>query len=164
MRIAVYADSRVILTLPLGFKESAAEKFVKQKFSWIVKSLAYFKRFKNRSVAIKPVRGDYLKFRSAALSLARNKVSHWNAFYGFSYNRINIKNQKTRWGSCSKKGNLNFNYKIVHLPEKLVDYLVIHELCHLKEFNHSGDFWQLVARAIPDYKSLRRQLKNFGAM
>lgn len=161
MRIAVYSDSSVILTLPFGFRGAGADKFIRQKFSWIKKSLDHFRRFPVRKMA-KSSRRDYITNRSAALELAKNKVVQWNKFFGFHYNRVNIKNQKTRWGSCSKKGNLNFNYKIVHLPEKLTDYLVVHELCHLKEFNHSKNFWELVGSAIPDYKNLRKQLRGFG--
>jgi predicted metal-dependent hydrolase len=161
MRIAVYSDSSVVLTLPHGLNFGAAEKFIAQKFSWIVKSLRRFEPFRHR-VIIKSGRREYNKYRDGALALAKQKVLQWNQIYNFNINRVNIKNQKTRWGSCSKKGNLNFNYKIVHLPEKLVDYLVVHELCHLKEFNHSKNFWALVANAIPDYKALRSQLRSFG--
>ena len=84
----------------------------------------------------------------------------FNQIYGFQYNKINIRNQKTRWGSCSKKGNLNFNYKIALLPEKYADYIVVHELCHLKEFNHSRSFWNLVARTIPDFRERKKRIKN----
>jgi predicted metal-dependent hydrolase len=96
------------------------------------------------------------------LIIAKAKVKQWNLYYNFSHRKISVKNQKTRWGSCSKKGNLNFNYKIVHLPENLVNYLVVHELCHLKEFNHSKNFWSLVGQTVPDYKKLRRELRSFG--
>lgn len=160
-RISVGCDAAVVVTLPWGFRENAAENFVKQKFNWIVKSLNYFARYKHQPI-IKSGRRDYLKYKPQALVLAKAKVVQWNSCYGFSYNRISIKNQKTRWGSCSKKGNLNFNYKIVHLPEKLTDYLIVHELCHLKEMNHGRNFWNLVAQAIPDYKNSRRELRNFG--
>ena len=79
----------------------------------------------------------------------------------FEYNRIAIRNQKTRWGSCSSNKNLNFNYKIVFLPYELAEYLVVHELCHLKHFNHSKDFWGLVEVFCPNYKSHQNILKNF---
>ncbi len=69
-------------------------------------------------------------------------------------------NQRTKWGSCSKKGNLNFNYKIALMPEKIADYIVVHELCHLKEFNHSRKFWNLVVKIIPDYLEIKKELKN----
>ena len=158
-RISVSYDAGVVVTLPLSSGEFGAEKFIRDKISWVLKSLNYLKKFKNR-VVIKSGRKDYLANRSAALSLAKAKVECWNKFYGFSYNRVTIKNQKTRWGSCSRKGNLNFNYKIVHLRENLVDYLIVHELCHLKEMNHSRNFWSLVSQTIPDYKKLRTELRN----
>jgi predicted metal-dependent hydrolase len=165
-RISVGCDSAVVVTLPWGFRETDAEKFVKEKFNWIVKCLNYFKRFPAEDGNTKPIkkndRHDYIQNRTVALQLAENKVRQWNSFYGFSYNRISIKNQKTRWGSCSKKGNLNFNYKIVHLPENLTDYLIVHELCHLKHMNHSRNFWALVGQSVPNYKKLRRELRNFG--
>jgi predicted metal-dependent hydrolase len=163
MRISVGSEAAVVVTLPWGFKQTYAEKFVEQKRQWILKSLDYFKKFSGR-ILPKASRHEYLNRRQEALALAQRKVLQWNGIYGFSHKRISIKNQKTRWGSCSKKGNLNFNYKIVHLPENLVDYLVAHELCHLKEFNHSQKFWALVGRAVPDYKKLRRQLRNFGSV
>ena len=161
MRIAVYCDSSVVVTLPLGLDLERAEGFIKDKFAWIVKSLEKFKPYKNLGI-VKSGRREYKKYREQAQWLARSLVEKWNSFYGFSYNRVNLKNQKTRWGSCSKKGNLNFNYKIVHLPKHLVDYLIVHELCHLKEFNHSRKFWDLVARTMPDYKVLRKELHNFN--
>ncbi|HYV33682.1 MAG TPA: M48 family metallopeptidase [Candidatus Limnocylindria bacterium] len=161
MRIAVYCDSSVVVTLPMGYKFSLVEKFIADKFEWIVKSLEYFKPYKNRTI-IKSGRRDYRQHRLPALELAKAKVEQWNKIYGFSYNRVNIKNQKTRWGSCSKKGNLNFNYKILRLPNHLADYLIVHELCHLKEFNHSKNFWQLVGQTMPNHKILRKELHSFG--
>lgn len=161
MRIAVYCDSSVVVTLPLGFDFSLIEKFIADKLSWIAKTLEHFRPYKNRTIA-KSTRRDYRQHRQEALQLAKSKVEQWNKIYGFSYNRVNIKNQKTRWGSCSKKGNLNFNYKILHLPHPLIDYLIVHELCHLKEFNHSKNFWFLVAQTMPNYKVLRNELRNFS--
>ncbi len=161
LRISVYRNQQVVVTLPLGFKISEAEKYLKAKLGWVKRSLNYFLLHPAPSV-VKYGRGDYLKHKAEALTLAKNKLEQFNEVYRFSYNRVSIKNQKTRWGSCSKRGNLNFNYKIVHLPDNLVNYLVVHELCHLKEMNHSRNFWALVAQAIPDYKILRKQLRNFG--
>ena len=103
---------------------------------------------------------DYKKHKERALWLAENRIGYFNSFYNFEINRITIKKQKTRWGSCSKKRNLNFNYKIVFLPQRLADYLVVHELCHLGEMNHSRNFWKLVAKTIPDYSKLNKQLKR----
>jgi len=159
LRIAVYESSRVVVTVPWFLGLDRARQFIEQKSEWIRNKLEYFRAHKPSIVPNSGRRG-YLKFKQQALHLALQKVEQWNKFYDFRYNRINIKNQKTRWGSCSKKGNLNFNYKIVYLPEDLLNYLVVHELCHLKEFNHSRKFWALVSKALPDYKSLRKLLRN----
>ena len=104
-------------------------------------------------------RREYLKYKNRARGLAQKRLVYFNQFYGFKYHRIFIKKQKTRWGSCSKKGNLNFNYKIALLPPKLADYIIVHELCHLKEFNHSKEFWNLVAENFPDYKKIRKEIR-----
>lgn len=105
---------------------------------------------------------DYLKYKNQAATLVKNRLEYFNLIYNFKYNRIVIRNQKTRWGSCSRKGNLNFNYKIVLLPPKAADYIIVHELCHLGEFNHSRNFWNLVTQTVPDYKDIRRSLKKKG--
>ncbi len=92
--------------------------------------------------------------------LILDRLGYFNKSYGFIWNRVAIKNTKRRWGSCSKKGNLNFCYKLVFLPPSLADYIIVHELCHLGQFNHSPAFWDLVAQTLPNYKTLRNELKN----
>ena len=88
------------------------------------------------------------------------RLKELNAVYGFTYHRVSVKNTATRWGSCSKKANLNFHYKVALLPPELADYVLTHELCHLEEFNHSAKFWNLVAQTIPNHAVLRTQLKS----
>jgi predicted metal-dependent hydrolase len=105
-------------------------------------------------------RVNYLKYKEQARALVHERINHFNDFYNFKFNQVSIKNTKSRWGSCSKKGNLNFNYKIVLLPPKLADYLVVHEMCHLEQFDHSEKFWKLVSIAIPEYKERRKELKR----
>jgi predicted metal-dependent hydrolase len=92
--------------------------------------------------------------------LALKIIKKFNKKYGLKYNTITIKDHKTKWGSCSKKGNLNFNYRIVFLPRRLAEYIVVHELCHLKELSHSRQYWRLVEKTLPNYKDLIRELKN----
>jgi len=100
----------------------------------------------------------YILHKERARALVHERLSHWNQFYSHTYNRVTIRNQRSRWGSCSSKQNLNFNYRIIFLPQELVDYIIVHELCHLAEFNHSQNFWSHVARTLPDYASRRAQL------
>lgn len=118
-----------------------------------------------------------LKYKEEAARLVKERLEFYNKTYNLlgrtpndvsrdtiplnRLNRITIRNTKSRWGSCSKKGNLNFNYRIVFLPPDLADYLVVHELCHLGEFNHSEKFWKLVSMAILDYKERRKELKDW---
>lgn len=100
--------------------------------------------------------------KEKAVALVKNRVEYFSKLYGFEYNRISVRNQKTRWGSCSKKRNINFNYKMVFLPERLADYIVVHELCHTKELNHSKNFWSLVKEILPDYNELRGEIKRIN--
>ncbi|MCL5009326.1 MAG: M48 family metallopeptidase [Patescibacteria group bacterium] len=159
LRLAVYYTGNVVVTAPVGFDISRIEDFLQQKISWVIKKLDFFKNHP-RALTRKVPRDEYLRQKAAALVLAEQKVALWNQKYNFLYNRVSVKNQSTRWGSCSRQRNLNFNYQILYLPDYLVDYLVVHELCHLQEFNHSAKFWTLVAEAIPNYKLCRKELKN----
>lgn len=161
MRLAVYCDGTIVVTTPFDLKESIAEKFIREKSDWLFSKISFFKQFKGKAIA-RYSQEDYLKYKDVAYKLVVNRVDHFNGAYKFKFNRINVKNQKTRWGSCSHKGNLNFNYKIALLPGRLADYIIVHELCHLKEFNHSKKFWSLVARAMPDYPQIRDELNKGG--
>jgi predicted metal-dependent hydrolase len=105
-------------------------------------------------------RRQYLRVREETRALVHARLAHFNTVYGFTLRKVFIKNHKSRWGSCSAKGNLNFNYKLVFLPPEVADYIIVHELCHLGEFNHSPKFWALVLRALPDYKARRALLRR----
>jgi predicted metal-dependent hydrolase len=124
-----------------------------------------------REVLINPHQGQYtaevIKRKSSyfankelARELVHARLGYFAPRYGLLYNRVAIRNQKSRWGSCSSKKNLNFNYRIIFLEPHLVDYIIVHELCHLAEFNHSQKFWSLVAQAIPDWQKMRKELKS----
>ena len=104
---------------------------------------------------------NYVKNKERARVLVHQRVFHFNKIYNFEFGRIAIKDQRRVWGSCSAKGNLNFNYRLVFLPQGLSDYVIVHELCHLKELNHSKNFWELVKIAVPDHKDIRRKLKEY---
>jgi len=96
------------------------------------------------------------------LRLVEHRIDIYNRHYRCDLKDIKIKKMKTRWGSCSKKKNLNFNAWLIDLPDYLIDYVVVHELCHLIEFNHSRAFWSLVSQTMPDHRSLRVQLRKAG--
>lgn len=159
MRLTIYRAGDFVVTKPFKLSEDLVEEFIRQKSNWILSKLEYIKRFKNSSL-LRNDKNHFLKHKEEALKLISGRVDYYNGIYGFDFNKISIKNQKTRWGSCSKKKNLNFNYRILFLPKKIADYVIIHELFHLKEFNHSKEFWNLVAGAMPDYLEIKKELRK----
>ena len=106
----------------------------------------------------------YLKHKEAARELTLARLHHFNRHYNLTWNRVAIRNQRRRWGSCSSLKNLNFNYKIIFLPPHLQDYIIVHELCHLAHLNHGPDFWALVSEQIPDYKERRKELRTIDKL
>jgi len=102
----------------------------------------------------------FLDNKERARKLILERLDYFNKFYEFTWHRVAVKNTKRRWGSCSKKGNLNFCYRLVFLPAQVADYIIVHELCHLGQFNHSRAFWDLVAQTVPNYKSPRNELNT----
>jgi predicted metal-dependent hydrolase len=107
-----------------------------------------------------PKTANYKKDKDRALKLVNRRLNHYNKTYKFKYNNVRVKNQKSRWGSCSEKRNLNFNFRIIYLPKRLADYLIVHELCHLGELNHSKKYWELVEKTFPDHKIVRKQMRK----
>ncbi len=158
VRLSVAPGGAVVLTAPIAAPQHALDAFVQTHAEWIHQAIARMTRFTALPVS---GRRDYVKHKEEARTFVRERVEHWNQFYAYSYNRIAIKNTKRTWGSCSRRGNLNFSYKLLFLPRELSDYVVVHELCHLKEHNHGAAFWHLVAQTIPDYAARRRSLKRY---
>lgn len=97
--------------------------------------------------------------QSLARTVIHERLAHFAPLCGVTYTRVAIRNQRRRWGSCSSLGNLNFNYRIIFLPAHLCDYVVVHELCHLKELNHGPRFWAAVAAVMPEYKAYETELR-----
>jgi hypothetical protein len=171
MRISVACDGKVVVTIPKilesGFRyrllgggvENMVEKFLIEKGDWIRKSLTRFRALPEWQKR-KYTKRDYLENKEKTRSLVQERLTYFNQFYGFAWKRISIRNQKSRWGSCSRKGNLNFNYKLYFLPAELQDYIVVHELCHLGELNHSKKFWSLVEKTMPDYNERKKELRG----
>lgn len=159
LRLAVYCDGSVVVTSPLGVGQSVIEKFISDKKQWILDKVNFFKSIDSKAIRTFS-EDDYLKYKGEALALVSGRVKFFAKKYNFSFNGVYIKNQKTRWGSCSKNKNLNINYKVIFLPKKQRDYIIVHEMCHLKEFNHSRKFWSLVEKILPDYLEIKNELRN----
>ncbi|MCY4464513.1 MAG: SprT family zinc-dependent metalloprotease [Chloroflexi bacterium] len=103
-------------------------------------------------------------YRTQAKAYLPERTQELATEYGFEYGKLRIKHQKTRWGSCSAQGNLNLNLRLMMAPDAVIDYVILHELCHLRELNHSAAFWQLVAECCPKYQLWRAWLKENGRM
>ena len=159
MRLAVYCDGSVVITSPFGIQQPVIEKFLNDKRQWVWDKIQFFKSVDSKAIRTFSHK-DYLENKDKALALVGERVRFYNKKYGFSFNKIFIKNQKTRWGSCSCKQNLNLNYKIIFLPKKHQDYIIVHEMCHLKEFNHSKKFWALVEKILPNYLDIKKELRH----
>lgn len=160
MRLSVCCEGALTVVAPRWLGVRNIEQFIFQKAAWILRKRKEMKRVQDGSLFFKKTKADYLENKEKARILVEKKLKYFNEFYGFKYNRVCIRNQKTRWGSCSSKKNLNFNFRIVFLPDHMVDYLIVHELCHLKEMNHSQRFWDLVSETICDCKEISRELRS----
>jgi predicted metal-dependent hydrolase len=159
LRLAIYCNGELVVTQPRFIKDEVVINFIKAKADWILQKIVYFKQ-----AAFDPLssltRRDYLNNKAKARILVIERLEYFHQFYNFEYSSVSIRNQKTRWGSCSRRGGLNFNFRLLYLPAPVRDYVIVHELCHLKEFNHSANFWKLVAKKIPNFHDLRKKLKN----
>jgi len=154
--ITMHPGGRVVVTIPSSATERAATTLIRGQQPWIKRNL---EKVKARDVIHLPK--VLTSHKKEVRSILSARVKHFNGYYNFSFNRITIRNQKTLWGSCSQNKNLNFNARLIHLPYYLRDYVVVHELCHLKELNHSKEYWRLVGNLVPRYKECEKKLKRF---
>ena len=155
LAIQIQPDGSIIVRAPLRMPAKDIHAFVAEKASWIEKHLP--------KTEITPLTETELRgLAEAARTDIPPRVQHFAALMGVRCGRITIRAQKTRWGSCSAKGNLNFNCLLMLCPEEVRDYVVVHELCHLRELNHSPRFWALVESILPDYRTHRKWLKKHG--
>ncbi len=156
------ADGRAVLRIPKRLSDRSARAFLDQKRDWLFqKETARRKKAEQWKDSRMPAYEDLTasekrKIRQKFIE----KASYYGAEMGVSFGRVSVRNQRTRWGSCSSDGNLNFQYRLYYLPEELMDYVVIHELAHRRHMNHSPAFWAEVARICPDYKKRMKMLRQ----
>lgn len=161
MSLKVESGGRLIVRAPLRMPVREADLFVENHKDWILSRLAAYEAQKaNKRVYSEEERR---KGKNLAKRVLEQKCEWFAAQMSVTYGTISVREQKTRWGSCSAKGNLNFNWKLVLMPEEILDYVVVHELAHRKEMNHSPAFWSIVEQYVPDYKEKRIWLKKNGA-
>ena len=156
--IQIKPDGQVVVRCPKRMRIEEARRFVESKADWIEKHLAK-RQPKN---VVKYTRREIEQLREQARKLIAERVKHFAPIVGVTYGQIAIRIQHTRWGSCSSKGNLNFNCLLALVPPDVLDYVVVHELCHRKELNHSEHFWREVETVLPNYKTQKSWLKENG--
>ena len=157
--IQIKPSGEIIVRCPRRMTVKEIEDFLEAKQFWIENHLS-----KRTHCSECPfTKSEMEQLRMQARELVETRVGYYMPILGVRVNQISIRAQKTRWGSCSSKGNLNFNCLLALAPPEVLDYVVVHELCHLKQLNHSKQFWEEVERILPDYRVSKRWLKEEGS-
>ena len=157
--IQITPDGQVLVRCPNRMPAYAIDAFVAEKSDWIQKHL---RRQANRPQAEPFSETQTREFAQQTKALLQEHLPVFAQMIGVSYHNITVRRQRTRWGSCSSKGNLNFNCLLALVPQEVFAYVVVHELCHRKEMNHSPKFWAEVEKHLPDYKARKKWLKEQG--
>jgi predicted metal-dependent hydrolase len=161
VRLSIGVDGNLVVSAPKRYPQFLLKQFIIQKQNWIKQAIA--RHLTSASIFRQQHSAQEIKqYKLLTKKLVVERLEYFNNFYNLKYKKVTIRKASSRWGSCSKQGNLNFNYRLCLLDPKLLDYVVVHELCHLQEFNHSKAFWELVAKQFPDYKMLKQQLKSLA--
>lgn len=162
--VEVRPDATVLVRAPQSANLAAIQHFLRQNIQWVLaKQEEMRERAKNCPVPKRLTREELEALVQKALEVIPGKVTKYASLLRICYGRITIRNQRTRWGSCSSQGNLNFNCLLMLCPDEVVDYVVVHELCHRIHMNHSPQFWALVGSVLPDYQVQKQWLKEHGA-
>ena len=163
LSLQVRENGEVVVRVPLFVREQEVRRFVEGHLTWIEKQQRKLAAVSEQRSEIRPLTvTDLSKMVSEARQDLTERTEYFAPRIGVTYGRISIRHQKTKWGSCSSKGNLNFNCLLMLAPEAVRDYVVVHELCHRKQMNHSDTFWAEVERVLPAYRDAREWLKTHG--
>lgn len=160
LAITVTEEGRLQVKAPLCMPEREIERFLQQREYWIYKQMKrMLQQNKNK---IERSEMEELALRQQAEKVLRERTEYYSKKLGVTCQAIRIGDQKTFWGSCSSRGRISYNWHLILMPERILDYVVVHELCHLVQMNHSSAFWSLLEGVIPDYKECRKWLKEHG--
>lgn len=166
LSLEITREGKVLVRAPYRISRAEIERFVQEKSGWIEKHLEKVKKRleERKACPIERMTMEEIQILAdEALKILPEKTAYYASAVGVDYGRITIRNQRTRWGSCSSKGNLNYNCLLMLTPDEVQDYVVVHELCHRLEMNHSPRFWAEVERVLPEYRAAKRWLKEHGA-
>ncbi len=160
LRVAVAQDGQVTVTAARLVPLFLIRRFLVRQAAWIADARTRFRMAGHAALASPLVaRSRFLKHRDPALTLVRTYIERFSRTEHWDIKKVTIRDQRARWGSCSAQGSLSFNYRLVFLPAHLVEYVVAHELCHLREHNHSERFWALLERTLPGAQERRAELR-----
>ncbi len=161
LRLSVNEYAEVTMTIPKRYSPARAERFLIEKGEWVLHQLEKLAKNSGR-VRLPTGHLNFMRHKAAARRLVMHLIEELQPVYDARIKRVSVRDQKSRWGSCSKDGRLSFSYKIVFVPLPAARYIVAHELSHLKEFNHSRAFWAWVSKSVPNHQELRRELKKWS--
>lgn len=160
LAVQVTRTGQVQVKAPSGLSVSMVNEFVQKHRGWIFKHLEEVKhQLANRIVMTED---KILEYQNQARRIFSEKAAYWAETMGVDYGTITVRSQTSRWGSCSSRGNLSFNWRVILMPQEIQDYVVVHELAHRIEMNHSERFWKQVERYLPEYKNYRKWLRCHG--
>lgn len=163
LAVQVKPDGSVVVRAPMRFPQREIERFLFEKRDWIEMQRARMLRRQESIVSVSALTDEQLRtLKKRALPAFTERTAYYAPLVGVTYGRITIRSQKSRWGSCSAQGNLNFNCLLLLAPPEVLDYVVVHELCHRKHMNHSTGFWAEVERVMPDYRQWKKWLRDNG--
>jgi len=161
--IKITADMQIVVFVPLYVSDNEIERLVISKSKWIDEHMLKVQSTIDERSKLEKITFEQVKeLADQAVEYIPKRVKYYAEKENFVYNKITIKNLVSRWGSCSTKGNLNFNCLLMLTPDYVIDYIVVHELCHLREMNHSEKFWAEVEKIMPDYQRAELWLKQNG--
>lgn len=166
LSISIQPDCTITVRAPRSVSDSQIRRFLVEKQHWLITKYLEAKQ-KQEAVPCSDLTDTQRaaltrRYIDAAKEYFPKRVAYFHQFTGGTYSRITIRDQKTRWGSCSSKGTLSFNWRLMLAPPAILDYVVVHELCHLRHMDHSPAFWQAVGEVFPDYASARKWLRKHG--
>lgn len=159
--LEVRPDGKVTVRAPRHMTYREIEKFVEEKSPWIEKAIAKYSQVSQEDV-VPYTAEEIAEMTARAKQIIPPRVEYWSKLIGVTYEKITIRHPKTRWGSCSSKGTLSFNCLLTEMSEDVMDSVIVHELCHRKEMNHSKRFYAEILRVMPDYYEKEKWLKQNG--
>ncbi|MCI7323009.1 MAG: M48 family metallopeptidase [Lachnospiraceae bacterium] len=168
MSLQVFGDGSVVIRAPKCVKDREALEFMEKHRAWILtkrhqlEQRAEQRKEQQEQYGIPPYDSLGQAEKDMICQHFIDRLEHYAPLMGVDYGQVHIRNQKGRWGSCSSKGNLNFNYRLHYLPQELMDYVIVHELAHRVYMNHSSKFWGLVQAYMPEYKEYQKRLHDIG--